>query len=144
MGRKAFRGSHAGGSEQELNRQFQESLDDILTNLRSFIQEVDGITPDVLIEALEPTFGKSLERCPEKTGALRASGYLESRKYYRGAEVEIGYGRGGKPDYAVFVHEMPYQHAEPTRDKFLQSALDEDYFTILTAIPRLIREAAGT
>jgi hypothetical protein len=143
MGRKSFRGAYAGGSQQALNAQFQASLNDVMSNLNAFIDEVDGIVPDVLIESLEPTFGKALEYCPEKSGRLRNSGYLEARKYYKGAEVEIGFGRGGNPDYAIFVHEMPFYHEPPTRGKFLQAALEEDYFSILTSIPRLLREATG-
>lgn len=145
MGRKQIRSSMSNaGSQAALKQQFDASMEDILINLKDFIDHVDGATPDILIEALEPTFGKAIERTPVKNGDLRASGYLEARKYRGGAEVEIGFGRGGHPDYAIYVHEIPRAHEDPTRDKFLQSALDEDYFSILSSIPRLVREAAGT
>lgn len=145
MGRKQIRGNTAYGSSQAaLNAQFQASMSEVLQGLREFISHIEGITPDVLIEALEPTFGKALERTPVKTRALRNSGYLEARSYRGGAEVEIGFGRGGSPTYSIYVHEMPFWHEPPTQDKFLQSAIDEDYFTILSSIPRLFREAAGT
>lgn len=144
MGRKQFHGSMAGGAQQALNAGFQQSMEEILGNLREFISFLDGVTPDILIEAVEPTFGKALDYCPVEHGDLRASGYLESRAYRGGAEVEVGFGRGGKPDYAIYVHEIPASHEAPTRDKFLESAFDEDYFSIIGALPRLIREAAGT
>jgi hypothetical protein len=145
MGRKQIRANTANsGSQSALNQQFQSSLAEILQGLREFIAHMDNVSPDVLIEALEPTLGKSLVYCPQKTGSLKASAYLEARKYRGGAEVELGYGRGGRPDYALYAHEMPYWHEPPTRNQFLRAALDEDYFSILSSLPRLFREAAGT
>jgi hypothetical protein len=145
MGRKQVRaGTAHAASQGALLQQFNSSMEDILTNLRDFVSHMEDVSPDILIEALEPTFGKSIDYCPKKTGSLVASGYLEARKFRGGAEVEIGYGRGGHPDYTIFVHEIPRAHEAPTRDKFLQAALDEDYFSILSSIPRLVREAAGT
>lgn len=145
MGRKRITPTTTnGGSQQALLNQFNQGMDDVMSNLREFIAHMDYVAPDVLVEVMEPTFGKALTYCPRKNGDLRASGYLESRRYYKKAEVEIGFGRGGRPGYAIYVHEMPYHHESPTRDKFLQAAVEEDYFSILTAIPRAIREAAGT
>lgn len=144
MGRRVFRGSLRGTSEQALASAFRESLGGLLADLNAFFGEVKNITPDIIVEALEPTLGKSLEQVPRKTGALADSAYLEARKTARGAEVEMGYGRGGHPDYAVYVHEMPFKHEAPTKNKFLQDPLEEDYFSILNAVPRLIREACGT
>lgn|SRR3990167_1393590 len=143
MGTRYVRSSQAA-SAQALQEQFRQNMGGIIDNLRAFIDEINGVLPEILVEALEETFGKSLEYCPEKTGALRESGYLEAESYRGGAAVAIGYGKGGQPDYAIYVHEMPYAHAAPTRAKFLEAALDEDYFTILNKIPRLIRESAGT
>jgi hypothetical protein len=145
MGRKRIAAGLAHGESQAaLSAQFQSTLEDLLQGFREFVDELDGASADMLVEALEPTFGKSLEMCPVKNGDLRQSGYLEARSYYRRAEAEIGYGRGGNPDYAIYVHEMPYAHEPPTQSKFLQQALEEDYFTILNSLPRIVREFAGT
>jgi hypothetical protein len=144
MGRKQFRGSHAGGSEQALNADFRASMDDLLGNLQEFIDHMEDVKEDVLIEALEPTFGKALEYCPIDKGNLRKSGYLESRTSRGRAEVEIGFARGGDPHYAIYVHEIPAYHEPPTSDKFLEKAIAEDYFSIISSLPRLVREAAGT
>lgn len=148
-GVKSFMGSRynrasQGASQQALQAQFKAGMADILENLRDFVADVENGAADVLVEALEPTFGKALEYCPQKTGALRDSGYLEVEKYRGRAVAAIGFGKGGQPDYAIYVHEMPFQHEAPTRAKFLESALDEDYFSILNSIPRLIKERAGT
>jgi hypothetical protein len=142
VGRQNIRGSE-NSSAAELGRYLREDLNAITKDLAEFCAEMDGVTPDILVESLEETFGKSLEYCPEETGALRASGYLEVEKFRGGAQAVMGYGRGGSPNYTVFVHEMPYHHKSPTQRKWLQTALDEDYFKIVNSIPRLVAEAAG-
>lgn len=134
----------AGNSSQALQRQFANNMKEILGSLQEFIDEVRDICPEVLVDALEPTLGKAIEYCPEDTGTLRASAFLESEMLANRATAIIGFGDKGQPDYAIYVHEMPYKHAEPTRSKFLQSALDEDYYQIIGAIPKLIRERMGT
>jgi hypothetical protein len=145
MGRQRIGGSVAyGGSQSALRDQFNASMGNVLHNLGVFIRHMHDVGPEILEEALRPTFGKSQVYCPVQDGNLRASGYVESKRTSEGAEAEIGYGRGGLPGYAIYVHELPAAHEEPTRDKFLQAALDEDYFAIINRIPLLVREAAGT
>jgi hypothetical protein len=145
MGRKQVRSSvQYGASQHALNRQFQASMNDVLGNFRHFINSLEGVAPDILIEAVEPTHRKSIGYAPIKDGDLRASAYLAARTFRGGAEVEVGFGRGGHPDYAIYVHEMPYAHADPTRSQFLRAALDEDIPSIVSALPRLIRGWAGT
>lgn len=145
MGRQRISGSTAyGASQAALRDQFNASMGDVLHNLGVFIRHMHNVGPEILEDALRPTFGKSQVYCPVRDGTLRASGYLESKQTSDGAEAEIGYGRGGIPDYAIYVHELPARHEEPTRDKFLQAAIDEDYFAIINRIPQLVREAAGT
>jgi hypothetical protein len=142
VGRQNIRGSE-NSSAAELGRYLREDLNEITRDLAAFCSEMDGVTPDILVEALEETFGKSLEYCPEDTGRLRASGYLEVEKYRGGAQAVMGYGRGGDPDYTIFVHEGLAHHVPPTQRKWLQTALDEDYFKIVNSIPRLVAQAAG-
>jgi hypothetical protein len=112
----------------------------IAADFNAFIRHFENMAPEVLLEAYRPTFEKSQAYCPKRTGALVRSGYLEKS----GNSIGIGYGRGGTPHYAAMVHEdttMPHQ--PPTRAKFLQSALDEDYNEILTRITKLSSFAAG-
>lgn len=146
---KSFMGSRytrvsQNASQQALQAQYKASMNDLLENLAEFIAEVRGMVPGVLVDALEPTLGKAMEYCPQDTGALRDSAYLEEEVSRGNAVVAIGFGKGGQPGYAIYVHELPYKHEAPTRSKFLQAAIDEDYYTILNAVPRLIRERAGT
>jgi hypothetical protein len=143
MGSRYNRASQSG-QRQALQKSFQAGMADILGNLGDFIADVKDFVPEVGIEALEETLGKAIEYTPVKDGTLRDSAYLEAETHRGGVVIAIGFGRGGRPDYAVYVHELPYQHEAPTRSKFLEAALDEDYYQILNKIPRLIRERAGT
>lgn len=95
----------------------------IVEDYERLIHYIEDVTPEVIFDALEPTFEKSKEYCPKDTGDLVKSGYLEIVD----GRVEIGYGRGGNPSYAVTVHEnLEWRHKAPTRAKWLQVALDED------------------
>lgn len=133
-----------GMSVQALQAQFKENVGGIISALNEFTEELEGIMPEILVEGLEETFGKAISYCPEKDGDLRASAYLEAERFRGGSRAVLGFGRNGQPSYAIFVHEMPYAHKAPTRSKFLEAALDEDYYAIVGKLPRLIKEAAGT
>ena len=93
-----------------------------------WVNHVEMFTPQALMEALQPTFDKSQDYVPVKSGRLKASGFLEMFKTAGGdSGVQIGYGRGGQPPYTIIVHErLDLVHAPPTRAKFLQAALEED------------------
>lgn len=133
VGSKYIRSS-APQSRQSLERSFRASMQDILAGFDEFMEDIETNSAEILTDAMEETFGKALTYCPEDSGELRDSGYLEVQSF-RGKHVcAIGFGKGNKPDYAIYVHEMPYQHEAPTRSKFLQAALDEDYYSILNKV----------
>ena len=99
----------------------------VIQNYRKFMQNVEEAMPEVIYNALLPTFEMSQYYCPKDTGALRESGYLKITEFRKRSRVEIGYGLGGTPEYAAKVHEnMEFRHEEPTRAKWLQVALEED------------------
>lgn len=103
------------------------SMRGIIQNYTKLIRHIESVTPEVLLEALQPTFEKSQEYCPVDTGALKESGYLEIVEYRTRPTVQIGYGFGGIPPYTPQVHEnMEWNHEPPTRAKWLQVALEED------------------
>lgn len=94
--------------------------DSLLEIYRSF----EIMSPDVMMDALEPTFQISQDWCPVDTGDLKASGYLAVTEYRGKPRVEIGYAKGGTPWYAEQVHEdVEMQHTPPTRAKWLQQAV---------------------
>lgn len=103
------------------------SMRGIINNYNKLIRHIEDVTPEILLDALKPTFEKSQEYCPVDTGAMKESGYLEIVEYRRRPTVQIGYGFGGVPPYTATVHEnLEWRHEEPTRAKWLQVALDED------------------
>ncbi|MGD9727682.1 MAG: hypothetical protein AB7L09_21635 [Nitrospira sp.] len=107
-------------------RQLRTQLDRLEKVIGAFAAHMHNEVPQVLEAALRPTFEKSQERVPKRTGALKRSGYLEVRKTPRGTEIEMGYARGGRPNYALLVHELPRYHKPPTTWKFLENPIKED------------------
>lgn len=143
MGSRQMRASY-GASSNALTAGFRDSLAAVLKNYEAFVDHMEDATPRVLRAAMEPTLNKAVAYCPSDSGELRASKFLEVESRRGHHMVAIGFGKGGKPGYAVFVHEMPYAHVAPTRRKFLQTALDEDFEAFTSRVPQLLRQAAGT
>lgn len=139
-------GRQVGGSDTAatIEAGLRASIRGILDNLYGLVRHLEAEGPEILVEALQPAFDKSQVYCPKKTGALRESGYLRAESFRGGARAAIGYAAGGAPNYAIIVHELPYTHEAPTRNKFLQAAIDEEYANMQNAVPRLVRQAAGT
>lgn len=127
-------------SQASYTRSIRSQMEQIEHNLTEVIRALAEETPEIIVKALRPTFRKSQRYVPVKTGELKASGYLEVKKSAAGATVEIGYGRGGHPNYAVWVHELTgYYHKPPTRAKFLQAALEEDMESIRSRLESAYR-----
>lgn len=123
------------------NRQMIEGMRKIESTLLDIFNQFEDITPEVMIEALEPTFQKTQERVPVKTGKLKRSGYLKATGTGKTPRVEMGYGYGGLPPYASIVHEIPYAHTPPTSWKYLQGPILEDKETIFRRIGKIYQES---
>ncbi len=142
IGRQNIRTVEAG-SAAELGRNLKSAFDDLAGNLGWFTNQLEGFLPQDLADALGPTLVLAKVYVPKDTGDLEASGYVAHQRFRGGARAEIGFGRHGQPDYAIYVHEMPFRHAAPTRDKFLQVAIDEDYYNILQRVTDSVRIRFG-
>jgi hypothetical protein len=124
------------GFVAQMNRQVRALTDE----LHSILDQFEDATPEIVKDALQPTFDKSQAWCPVRTGELKASGYLE----ITGKTVEMGYGFGNKPWYTVFVHEnLDQYHAPPTQAKFLERAMKEDMNAIFYRIGANYSQFAG-
>lgn len=131
-------------SEAGYVEQVNAGMQKIQKDLLYILEQTEGATPDIMWEALHPTFEKSQEYCPKDTHALVDSGYLEVVQFRGNPKVEMGYGKGGLPDYAAYVHEMvEIPHKAPTRAKFLESAINEDMFDIIERISTGYRRFMG-
>lgn len=132
-------------SEPGFVRQVNQGMKAIQKDLDYIFAQFEGVTPEILMEALQPTFLKTQERVPQQTGKLKRSGYLEIVTRSSGkVEVELGYAKGGNPDYAVYVHEMQgIPHAPPTSAKFVEQPINEDLGDIIDRIDRGYRQFMG-
>ena len=73
----------------------------------------------------ERIMGKSKRLVPVDTGALRASGHVQTPVIVgKKVSVTLGYGGAAVP-YAVIVHERPARHNAPTQFKYLEMPLNE-------------------
>lgn len=121
----------------------RKQLNILQQNFRDLAKHMNVETPEVLMDALRPTFEKSQRIVPVDTGDLKESGYLEYVASKGGVQVEMGYAYRGNPHYAVYVHETPMNHKSPTQWKFLQQPLEEDARNIEQAITKSLATAAG-
>lgn len=113
----------------------RQGMADILRSYDRLIKSLNGITPTVLQNALIPVFNRSQVYVPKHTGALMASGHLDVFPSATGVPTaSIDYG-GPEAPYAAIVHELVHiNHAPPTRAKYLQSALEEEFDSMLTSL----------
>ena len=141
FGRRIIRTS-ATGSAAVLGRQMQADFNGLVDDISHYFKQVEDGLPEDMKGALEPTKALAEHYTPKKTHALVDSSYLEEVSYRGATRVELGFAKDG-PDYAVYVHEMPYQHESPTSAKFLSRALDEDYYNILQRVADNVKIRMG-
>ena len=135
--------SGAAGKGQFV-RNMREQYDVIESILTAYVDHMNEQAGEVMREALEPTFEKSQRYAPVKTGRLKRSGFLEVSNTSRGPVVNMGYGKNNEPPYALIVHErLDLAHKAPTRAKYLQSALEEDFGKIQRRLLDGFVEASG-
>ncbi len=133
-------------SEPGYVRDMRDQMLQLQHILNDLFDDLEGASPDIMLDALQPTFAISQYLCPVDTGALKTSGYLEiTNARTGGTRVEIGYGRGGQPFYAVYVHEATWiPHKYPTISKWLQAAVMGDLDNITKRLYSGYRVALGT
>lgn len=131
-------------SQANYTRQIREQMKVIEDNLMRVIKGIEGLTPEALEYGVQPIYDKSQVYVPVKTGDLKVSGFVDSGVTSRGARVVVSYGKGGKPEYAVFVHEMvDFQHDAPTQAKFLEYAVDEHINEVAPRVAKFIKDGIG-
>lgn len=113
----------AGGFDRDPRAAFAR----ISRKLSAIVAGLKDVAPEAMLYAMEPTFKASQKEVPVDTMDLRSSGYMVLGGSKSAPVVEIGYAKGGKPRYAVIVHEdMEAQHARPTKAKFLEDPINRD------------------
>lgn len=120
---KSTRTFPGGQSQRDYTQQTKAEMESVIRRYSKAIEELKGAGQIILYKIVEPTYELSQVYCPEDKGDLKSSGYIQATNQF----VEVGYARGGKPHYAVYVHEkLENRHFPPTRAKWLQGALEED------------------
>jgi hypothetical protein len=145
IGLKRVSGS-TPSAQAAVTRDIRTQFEDVKKNLNKVIEGIREITPSALVYGLLPIFDTSQVLVPVDEGDLKASGYLEVKDKAGGklVEAEIGYGRGGDPHYAVFVHEdLQAYHEPPTQAKFLEAAINKHFDDIQPRIIKAIQEGIG-
>lgn len=131
-------------SEAGFVRQVNAGMQEITKNLLYCLDQFEGATPEIMYDALKPTFDKTQVRVPYKSGELKASGYLEIVGWRGTPQVQMGYAKGGHPDYAAYVHEMvEIPHTAPTSAKFVEAPVNEDIGNIIDRLADGYRRFMG-
>lgn len=117
--------------EASYTRSIRAQMLQLEKNLTKIIEQIREATPEALEYAVQPIFDESQNLVPVKTGDLKASGFVESKRSGRRIRVNIGYGKAGKPSYGVYVHEMiDVHHEPPTQAKFLEEAVNRHFSSV--------------
>lgn len=128
-------------------RQIRSQMESVERSYTRLIGTLRSDTHEAVRRMLQPVFDRSQELVPVKTGVLKASGYIETRRRGRGGNQvigEVGYGKGNIPPYTVFVHEnLDVHHAPPTQAKFLEQAADEHIADMLDQAGHVYSQTLG-
>jgi len=120
----------------------REGMRAIIANFNKLCNNLQELS----VEAVYRNGVRVLERgqyyVPKDTWALHNSGYAVATDVGKvpgsRVNVQVGFGKGDKPDYAVIVHEnLESRHAAPTQAKYLQQAITD-------VVGSMLQEAANT
>lgn len=127
--------------EYDAQKQFRK----VEKEVQNFIGHVKANMGGVLLDGLERILDYSKELCPKDTGKLVESGYVATSKIGRNMiAAEVGYAKGGHPDYALIVHEdLTKHHEEPTQAKFLEDAVYDNIDDLADFIKMASKDMAG-
>lgn len=131
-------------SEAGYVAQMNEQVQMLEDQIRSIVDQFENVTNEIMLEALQPVFDETQRIVPVDHGDLKESGYLEITGSKKAPRVELGYGHGGHPRYAAYVHEITqYQHAAPTQAKFVERPMLQDLDGIRERIATGLAAFAG-
>ena len=143
VGRKRI-GRSVSPLEAGYTRSIRAQMEQIEKAISARLHVLENLTPAALRYGLLPIFEESQRLVPVLSGALKDSGYIETRKGPRGAQGEVGYGKGGDPFYAVIVHErMELHHDGVTQAKYLEEAVSRHGGKVPDRVAEFLRERLG-
>lgn len=130
---------------RDATRNMREQFKVLNDNLARALQHIEDVTAESLEEAMMPIFKESQQLVPKDTLRLMKSGFLSVGTFRGQPAVNIGYGLGNKPPYAIVVHEdMHAAHKDGTQAKFLEQPYKQQLQSIPSRVSRIIKRNAGT
>ena len=130
--------------EASYTRSIRRQAEQIERNLAGVLRGIKELTPGALRHGLQPIFDESQKLVPVLTGDLKKSGRLHTDVTSRGVVGLIAYAEGGKPFYAVFVHErLDLKHDGETQAKFLEEAVNRKVGQVGPRIKAYFRRETG-
>lgn len=132
-------------SSNPLEYDAQKSFRRVEKELQNFIGHVKGNMGFVLLDGLEMILETSKYLCPKDTGELVNSGYVATSKIGKNrVGAEVGYAKGGKPEYALVVHEdLTKYHEPPTQAKFLEDAIEMEADSFKSFLEMAMKDMSG-
>ena len=121
----------------------KKAFDAVGKRLEKVIKAIRVESEPALLAIAKEIERRALPLTPIDTGALRESSFTDSRTTSEGAEAVVGFGKGGEPPYAVFVHEIQANHESPTQWKFLQAAAEQVEKEIPEMLAAMLRKKLG-
>jgi len=120
----------------------QTVMREITARMIAIIDQMPNLADEAIFEATKPIFDLSQQYVPELTGALKRSGF---RELQTGHQVVLGYGRGGRPWYASYVHEATWmKHANGKYAKFLERAVNERLHIFKALLQQSLEKKVGS
>lgn len=123
----------------------QRQTNAIVAKLRIIFKEFEKVSPEIMVEALRPTFELTQIEVPVDTGDLKKSGYLQLGSLRGKPRVEMGYGYHNSPPYAQLVHERTdIRHQSPTKAKYLQDPVMADLNNVYSRLGAYYKQFFNT
>lgn len=132
-------------SEPRYVESVRRGMKELMDNVNYIFDQFEAVTPEIMLDVLQPIFDESQQLVPQRTGALKASGFLRVASGRTGnIWVEMGYAEGGNPSYAAYVHEMvQIPHKPPTQAKFLEKPINDHMLDLIDELAARYKNFAG-
>ena len=141
-------------TDYESFARYSQRAKETLLNAERALGGVDNATAHGLEKFAQMVKARALYYTPVDTRELYNSAFISRRGSLGKAvaarfqslsqTVIVGFGKEGAAPYAVFVHEIPYQHASPTQWKFLEQAMKDLAPQLTTVVGQTLRRAMRT
>lgn len=132
-----------GPTEAHYVMSVRQSVKQIRDTILALTKHIENITPEAMMYGLRPVYDEAIRLTPKATHKLVNSAFLEIVNTKNGGTVALGFAKGNNPHYAIYVHEIPNQHAGDTQWKFLEEAVNRKIHLLLPRVVEYLRQQTG-